>query len=181
MTNNKFRKIIENSVNDVLVRLFKDRNKMDFVISQGGFEKYFQFEVAYELSKSGLHVHIEGQGRSDILIYEGCNPAAVIEMGAGFESQKEQETKPQSDYQNFLEKLTKERSLRGVEFYSLMILGLNNQKGKIPSNWKQVNLLCKQPVSYEKAWRESGFYVISMTFRASKLGVSASLLYRETT
>ena len=178
MTNNKYRKIIENSVNDVLVRLFKDRKKMDFVISQGGFEKYFQFEIAYEISKSSCHVHVEGQGRSDILIYEGSNPAAVIEMGAGFESQKEQESKPQSDYQSFLQKSDKEHSLRGIEFYSLMILGMNNNKGKIPSNWKQVNLLCKQPVSYEKAWRESGFDVIPMNFYASKLGLSTSLLHK---
>lgn len=67
----KYREEIENSIRIVFSRLFEDKNKMDFVLSQGGFEKYFQFEVAAELSLSGSFVHVEGKHRSDVLFYRG--------------------------------------------------------------------------------------------------------------
>ena len=64
----KYRADIEGAVKKAFGRLFKNKRKMDFVISQGGFEKYFQFEVAAELDALGFMVHVEGKHRSDILI-----------------------------------------------------------------------------------------------------------------
>ncbi len=173
----KYRADIEGAVKKAFERLFKNKRKMDFVISQGGFEKYFQFEVAAELDALGFMVHVEGKHRSDILIYESQIPVAVIEMGAGFVSQKDQENKPDSDYKSFLKTSKKDLAFSGVEFYSLMILGMNNRVGKIPSTWKQVSLISKAPIDYQKKWKSSGFEVVSRNYLAAKLGLSVSLLW----
>ena len=98
-------------------------------------------------------------------------------MGAGFVSQKDQESKPDSDYKSFLKASKKDLAFNGVEFYSLMILGMNNRVGKIPSTWKQVSLISKTPIDYQKKWKSSGFEVVSRNYLAAKLGLSVSLLW----
>lgn len=178
MSDIKYRRDIESSVNDVLEILFEDQEKMSFVISQGGFEKYFQIEIANGLHKKGLDVNVEGVERVDIVINKSDKPAAVIEIGAGFLSQKHQTSKPGLDWRKFKEKkVMRNEDLRRAQYYSLMLLAYRVGGYPLPSN-RNLNYSLVDFFEIDKArWKRLGFErLMSKEYVGRGLGLSVILL-----
>tara|TARA_R100000687_G_scaffold37204_1_gene30348 strand:- start:2534 stop:3073 length:540 start_codon:yes stop_codon:yes gene_type:complete len=177
MPDMKYREEIENSIRIVFSRLFEDKNKMDFVLSQGGFEKYFQFEVAAELSLSGSFVHVEGKHRSDVLFYDLDAPSAVIEMGAGFQSQPNHTKKPLNDYKSFEGLKGSCSDFSNAKFYSLMMLAEKIKGRELPKGCKQSGHLSKNAKDHIKEWEASDFEVLlSESYDGERLSLSVTLL-----
>lgn len=174
----KFREEIEESIRTVFNRLFKDKHKMDFILSQGGFEKYFQTEIANALREMGNDVNVEGVERVDIVINKNRKPSAVMEIGAGFLSQKHQTSKPGLDWRKFQEKKVVNNSdLRRSEYYSLMLLAYGNRKDSFPSNRKPNYALIDFFEINDARWENLGFKkLMSKEYLGRGLGLSVTLL-----
>ena len=174
----KHREKIEKAIRKTCEGLFEDEIKMDFILSQGGFEKYFQTEIANGLRVMGDDVNVEGVERVDIVINKNSKPSAVIEIGAGFLSQKHQTYKPGLDWKKFQEKKAGNNSdLRRSEYYSLMLLAYGNRKDSFPSNRKPNYALIDFFEINDARWKNLGFKkLMSKEYLGRGLGLSVTLL-----
>lgn len=173
----KYEKKIVGAIKSTFRGLFEDKEKMDFILSQGGFEKYLQFELAEQLRKSELEVGVEAVDRIDVMIRDKSKNLVAIEMGAGFLSQSHQKYKPGKDWRKFSEKVKKNSSLKDIDYYALMMLAYQNDPDKIPDRWKkQYKLINFNPVM-EEGWNNLGFMsVFSEQYCGKGLGLSVVLL-----
>ena len=182
------RKKLGESIDEAFKELFMDEKKMQYIVCQGGFEKYFQFEIASLMNSKSFNVDVEARKRTDILIYknqsENKSPKFVVEIGAGYVSQTWQRQKPQTDRKKYIKDSGewKDSYFSGAEFYSLMLLAEKVGECELPKNCKQRGYLDAKSVKIEYKWENDGFKIErSWKYKAGNVELNVSLLRYEAT
>lgn len=177
------RKKLKEAIDRAFTELFQNQEKMEYIIFQGGFEKFFQFEIASSMNSESFNVDVEARKRTDLLIYknqsENKPPRFVVEIGAGYVSQKRQRQKPQTDRKKYIKDSGewKDSYFSGAEFYSLMLLAEKVGECELPKNCKQRGYLDAKSVDIDYKWKNDGFKIERFwKYEASSVALAVWLL-----